>query len=165
MIQTRIAYPEDINMVSTVLATSWKTVYRGIVNDDYLNSIQNNHWVDYHITGIGNRTIFSMILESNKSIIGAAIIGKGKTDIEANLISFYLLPDKIGRGYGYAFYSGIEQELKYRGFSKCVLDVLEHNTRAKRFYKSHGFVDINKRITDDLGGYTYNCKVFEKIIP
>jgi len=164
MIQTRIAYPEDINMVSAVLAASWKTAYRGIVNDDYLNSIQDNHWVAFLITGIGNGTIFSMILESNKNIIGAAIIGKGETDIEANLISFYLLPDKIGRGYGHTFYSGIEKELKNRGFSKCVLDVLEHNARANRFYNSHGFVDINKRITADLGGYTYTCKVFEKRI-
>lgn len=160
----RIANLEDINRISCVLAASWKTAYRGIVNDDYLDSLKNDHWVEFLTSGLGNSKVSSMIIENSQEIIGAAIMGKTEKDGEVCLISFYLLPDRIGQGFGHTFYTKLENELINQGFTNCVLDVLENNNIAINFYKAHGFVDTNTETTAVLGKQSYVCKILEKRI-
>ena len=162
MIQVRGGTLEDVNIISYVLASSWKVAYRGIVHDEYLDLLKDNHWVDYLNYGMKNQAIFTMVLEKEGKLIGAAILNTEAK--EAYLISFYLLPEEIGHGYGQLFYSGIEKELVCRGFRKCTLDVLQDNYRAIRFYEKHGFFDTNKKIHTKLGECGYTCKVYEKDI-
>lgn len=158
--QVRIAQDKDINQISSVLATSWKTAYRGLVNDDYLDSLQSDHWLYFLASGLHDGTLFAMVVEDNQKIFGAAILS-WEADGAANLLSFYLLPEYIGQGYGHVFFHGIEEELKQRNVCKCRLDVLEHNKRAIRFYVSHGFKDTGKRKVSTLGVCEYICEVFE----
>ena len=40
-----------------------------------------------------------------------------------------LISDRIERGCGHVFYATVETELKSRGYSKCLLDVLESNEK------------------------------------
>lgn len=164
MLRIKIADMKDISKISSVLAASWKTAYRGIVDDDYLDSLKSDHWVDFLVSGLKDKRIFSMIMENNQETIGAAILSKTEEERVACLMSFYLVPDKIGRGFGHDFYIWIEAELKNRGFSKCALDVLEKNKRAIRFYESHGFVDTKREIKATLGEHDYTCRVFEKTL-
>lgn len=158
----RIAEYEDIATISNVLAASWKSAYRGIVTDDYLNLLPNNHWVEFLTTGLDNGNIFAMVLANDHHMIGTAIIGQEQHKNTASLISFYLLPDKIGQGFGHAFYECVEDEMKRKGFAKCVLDVLEKNMRAKHFYETHGFTKTNKTVKTTLGNGEYLCEVYEK---
>ncbi len=163
MRRIRTAGFDDINNISKVLAASWKTAYRGIVNDDYLDSLTDEHWIEFLNSGMNNNSVFAMVIEE-QDIIGAAILGKTEAEHEINLISIYLLPDKIGQGFGHAFYNGIEAELQAKGFSEIVLDVLENNKRAIRFYESHGFVTTNSEALATLGNHEYVCKLYKKHI-
>ena len=160
MVNIRTSVLEDISTISGVLASSWKSAYRGIVHDEYLDSLSDNHWIDFLNTGMNNETVFSMVLEQGKSMIGAAILSEERKEV--HLISFYLIPEKIGHGFGHLFYNGVETELKRRGFAKCVLGVLQDNHRAIRFYETHGFFDTNRRIIAKLGECEYACKIYEK---
>ena len=76
-------------------------------------------------------------IENNQEIIGTAVLCKTEHEGEANLISFYLLPDRIGQGFGHMFYNAIEADLKNRGFQNCVIDVLKNNKRAIHFYEAY----------------------------
>ena len=68
MINARIAKTEDIEKISHLLATSWKTAYRGIVDDDYLDSLSYDHWVNFLTTALNGEAIFAMALyEMNMS--------------------------------------------------------------------------------------------------
>jgi len=162
MVTIRNAALKDINRISYTLAASWKVLYRGIIHDEYLDSLNDNHWVDFLTMGIKNKTIFVMVLEEKKSIIGAAILSEIEKEGKVQLISFYLLPEKTKCGFGHIFYTDIEAKIKTMGFTKCVLDVLEHNYQAISFYKAHGFIDTNERICTKLGECKYTCKVYEK---
>jgi len=164
MINARIAKTEDIEKISHLLATSWKTAYRGIVDDDYLDSLSYDHWVNFLTTALNGEAIFAMALYENQEIVGASILGKSEKENEVHMISLYLLPDKIGKGYGHIFYSEIENEIRNRGFTKCVLDVLENNKRAIRFYESHVFTEASVGTTATLGEQIYKCKVFQKVL-
>lgn len=64
--------------------------------------------------------IFAMVLEQEEKIIGSAILSEDESKM--NLISFYLMPEKIGYGFGHLFWTAIETELKRRGFTKCILE-------------------------------------------
>ena len=163
MIKTRIATTEDIEKISHVLAAIWKSAYRGIVDDNYLDSLRYDHWVDFLTAALNGDVIFVMVLEENQEIIGASIIGKSEKENEAHIRSLYLLPDKIGRGYGHAFYSEIEKEIIDRGFSKCLIDVLSNNKRAIGFYEAHGFADTSVEAETTLGNRSYTYKVFERV--
>lgn len=164
MANTRIARQSDAGTISGILAASWKSAYRGIVDDDCLDSLRTDHWTDFVTAGIEKGDIFSMLLETGGELIGAAIIGKAEKDDAAHLISFYLLPDKIGQGFGHTFYCSLEAELKKRGFAACCLDVLENNDRAVRFYEAHGFIYTGERVAVGLGAHEYTCRVYEKAI-
>ncbi len=164
MTHTRVSTNDDVETISFVLASSWKTAYRGIVHDDYLDSLQDSRWVEFLRTGIDNGYVFSLVIENNQEIIGAAILCKTEKPNEANLISFYLLPEKIGQGLGHKFYVAIEAELRNRGFLNCTLDVLESNSRAIRFYEAHGFESTGNTVIATLGEKNYTCAVFEKTI-
>jgi len=161
---TRISKTEDVVNISRVLALSWKTAYRGIVHDEYLDSLEYDHWVEFLTTGLGNGSIFSMVIEDEYEIIGAAVLCKTEKENEANLKAFYLLPDKIGRGFGHTFLCSIESELRKMGFRNYIIDVLGNNSRAIRFYDAHGFTDTGKNINTTLGERHYTCKSFEKAL-
>jgi ribosomal protein S18 acetylase RimI-like enzyme len=160
----RIAQIDDIEKISLVHAASWKTAYRGIVGDDYLDSLKDDHWVSFLTTALGSGDIFAMVLQDDKEIIGASVLGRPENAGEIHMISFYLLPDKIGRGLGHKFFSGIEKEIRNRGYTKCIVDVLENNERAIKFYKAHGFSDMRADAETTLGKRNYTYKVFEKTL-
>ena len=158
----RTAGIEDAERISHVLASSWKTAYRGIVHDDYLDALKADHWITFLTTGLNSGSIFSMVIENDQEMIGAAILSRTEKEREVNLISFYLLPYKIGQGFGHTFYSSIETELRARGFLTCVVDVLETNARAIRFYETYGFTTTGEDLNVDLGERNYVCKVLAK---
>lgn len=162
MTRIRSACADDIEEISCVLAKSWKTAYRGIVDDAYLDTLPLDHWVDFLASGLSKGSIIVSVMDNGHQIVGAAIISKTGNAGECCLISFYLLPDKIGQGLGHTFYNEIEAELINCGYSSCVLDVLENNTRAIRFYKAHGFHETGKEQPAILGDKQYTCKVLEK---
>ena len=162
MLNVRNAGLDDVSAICNVLASSWKAAYRGIVHDAYLDSLSSSHWTDFLIDGIKNRTISVRVLEDEGSVIGSAVLCEEEKDV--HLVSFYLLPDKTGSGLGSFFYNEVEKELRRKGFTKCVLDVLQDNCRAVRFYLSRGFCDTNKQISAKLGETEYVCSVFEKML-
>jgi len=164
LISVRMAQAEDINRISLVLATSWKAAYRGIVDDDYLDSLKDDHWVDFLTARLSGSAIFSMVLQEKQEIVGASILGKSEKENDVHMISLYLLPDKIGQGFGHAFYSEIEKEMRSKDFSKCLIDVLENNERAIKFYKAHGFTDTRMEAKTTLGKRDYPYKIFEKAL-
>lgn len=162
MISTRLAQLEDVSQISLVLAESWKSAYRGIVDNDYLDSLKTTHWGEFLTNGLSGDAVFSMVLLENQSIIGATILSKSEKQGEVHMVSLYLLPDKIGKGYGHKFYCEIENEMKSRGYARCVLDVLRNNKRAIRFYKAHGFIDSGVEKSTVLSNQEYPYGVFTK---
>ena len=46
MITTRLAAIDDANAIARVQAEGWRSAYRGIVPDDYLDSIDIDSWAD-----------------------------------------------------------------------------------------------------------------------
>ena len=57
----------------------------------------------------------------------------------AELVALYLLPDRVGRGFGRWATRRALDDLEKRGFVEVVLWVAAENARAVRFYAAAGF--------------------------
>lgn len=158
----RLGTEKDIGAISETIAESWKSSYRGIIDDGFLDELSDDAWVLMLSEGMKNDSLYTMLLEERGKTIGASILKRTEAPDKIELTSFYLLPDKIGKGYGRAFYSAIESEVKKRGYKACVLDVLEDNKRAIRFYLEQGFENERKTLKALLGDKEYCCKIMTK---
>lgn len=164
MKKIRNAGSRDICRISRLLAESWRTAYRGIIADDYLDALPDHHWVDFLTSGLAGKELIVLILEVHQELAGAAIVSGVNPAGKCCLMSFYLAPGQIGQGLGHWFYQELEAELRLSNYTLCTLDVLEQNTRAIRFYQDHGFTDTGSEVSAVLGKQTCRCRVFEKAL-
>lgn len=137
--------------ISKIYESSWKFAYRDIIPQDYLDSIPAGRWADrIHSTGRSN-----LVLIENGMMIGTASFGKSrweKYNDYGEIISVYLLPDFIGKGYGRLLIHKCVEELKQCGYHKVLLWVLAENSRARIFYEKTGFIDSGVFMDADIGG-------------
>ena len=68
------------------------------------------------------------------------------------MITIYVLPDYMGKGYGRRLMDAVMSELKKQGYKEVFLWVLEDNSRARRFYESLGYKCMDEYIDDNIGG-------------
>lgn len=137
--------------ISKIYESSWKFAYRDMIPQNYLDSIPAGRWADrIHSTGQSN-----LVLIENGMMIGTASFGKSrwKKYIDyGEIISIYLLPDFIGKGYGRLLIHKCVEELNQCGYHKVLLWVLAENGRARKFYEKTGFIDSGVFMDADIGG-------------
>ncbi|MBR4579967.1 MAG: GNAT family N-acetyltransferase [Lachnospiraceae bacterium] len=158
---------DDKNAISRIYEESWKTAYKGIVPQDYLDSIPEGRWVN-NLEKPGWNTLVCL---ENGSYIGTSSFCKSRFKEypeEGEIISIYFLPEYWGKGYGRKLFEAVLNELKKQGFKTVYLWVLEDNKRARRFYESLGLKCTTDYRIDNIAGrnlkevrYTF---VFEEIL-
>ena len=63
-----------------------------------------------------------------------------------------MLPDYIGKGYGYELLNWATKELIKQGYIQILLWVLDDNHLANEFYEKNGFIEIDNYLDDNIGG-------------
>ena len=153
---------DDLFEISNIYENSWKFAYRGIVPQNYLDSIPKGRWANR----INREGMNNLVLIENGVIIGTASFCESRWKQYADygeIVSIYFLPDYMGKGYGNYLLKKCVDELKFLGYDKILLWVLEDNLRARRFYEKNGFICSDEYIDDNIGGkdlrevmYTYH---------
>lgn len=150
--EIRYIMPADNRIaISNVYEQSWKYAYRDIIPQDYLNSIPEGQWT----STLDNQDRNTLICIDNDKIIGTSSFGKPRFEQFQNygeIISIYLLPDYIGKGYGKILMKAVLSELKKQGYENIFLWVLEENKRARNFYEQYGFLATDDFLNDNIGG-------------
>jgi len=138
-------------VISKIYEESWKCAYKGIIPQDYLDSISEGYWalkLDKH----GWNTL---VCVNNGRIVGTSSFYKSRFEQFhdwGEVISIYLLPDYMGKGYGRILMESAISELKKRGYEDIFLWVLEENIRARHFYEHFGFSLTDDFLDDNIGG-------------
>lgn len=139
--------------VSRVYEESWKFAYQGIVPQSYLDSIPAGFWA----SGLEQAGRHTLVLTEAGEPVGTASFGPSRwPDFPdfGEIVSLYLLPEYMGKGYGGPLLEAAAQALADRGFREILLWVLEENHRARRFYEKAGFRFDGARMEQDIGGKT-----------
>lgn len=153
---------DDKLSISKIYAESWKYAYRGMIPQDYLDSISEGQWVSY----LSNPDRKTLLCLENDIMIGTSSFSNSRSEqFEGwgEIISIYLLPEYIGKGYGKQLIEFAVLELKKLGYDNIFLWVLEENSKARRFYEKAGFISTDDYINARVGGkevkeirYIYN---------
>lgn len=142
---------DDRNKLSNIYEESWKHAYRGIIPQDYLNAIPKGQWnKNFDITGWN-----TVVLIKDGAYIGTSSFCKSrfeKYSDSGEVISIYLLPEYMGKGYGNKLLNFVMNEIIEQGFKEVFLWVLEDNHIARRFYENYGFEFDGDYIDDNIGG-------------
>ena len=142
---------DDRLAVSRIYEESWKAAYRGIVPQAYLEGIPSGLWAA-NLDGEGR---WSLVLEAEGTLIGTASIGPSRwpdwPDF-GEIVSLYLLPAYMGRGYGRPLLEAAAKTLAQQGFEEALLWVLEENRRARHFYEKAAFRFTGDTMENEIGG-------------
>lgn len=158
-----ITLTDDKMAVSKVYEESWKCAYKGIISQEYLDSIPEGRWS----SNLDNPNRGTLICIDNDRIVGTSSFCRSRFEQFGDwgeVISIYLLPDYMGKGYGKMLMKSTLAELKMQGYEHIFLWVLEENIRARHFYEQLGFKPTDDFLEDNIGGkelreVRYVCKV------
>lgn len=151
----RFSEDDDIDNVSRVFALSWKTAYKGIVPQDYLNNIPENRWSKLLINELSNLWLIS----EGDQIVGASTYAPARDEKYqgwGEIISIYLIPSLYHKGCGTELLKASMRELFMMGYDKIYLWVLEDNYSARKFYEKNGFHFNGDVLPAIIGGKTLN---------
>lgn len=142
---------DDPLALSLVYEESWKHAYKGIIPQDYLDSIPRGRWAG-SLTEAGRHTL---VVTEGERIVGTSCCCRSRLP-EMNdwgeIISIYLLPEYMGKGYGRALMTAAINMLGEMGFENIFLWVLEENHNARGFYEKMGFKPSGRFLDDNIGG-------------
>lgn len=137
--------------VSRIYEESWKAAYQGVVPQAYLDGIPAGLWA----ANLDQEERWSLVLEESGQLIGTSSVGPSRwrdyPDF-GEVVSLYLLPEYMGRGYGGPLLEAAVKALAGQGFRDVLLWVLEDNRRARRFYEKHEFRPAGDVMEQEIGG-------------
>ncbi|MCM3005142.1 GNAT family N-acetyltransferase [Priestia koreensis] len=136
----RRAIPEDAASIARVHVDSWRTTYKGIVSEDYLNKLSYRKRQEMWEGAIPKGHVF--VAESpDGQVVGFASGGKERTDkfplYDGELYALYILEDYQGSGTGKKLVQQLAGDLKKGGLHAMLTWVVENN-RARYFYEALG---------------------------
>lgn len=137
------AAENDCDIIAQILVASWRFAYKGIMPDNVLDNLlveQRSKGWQNHLKNGGE----AYLLTANESAFGLVEVCPFRDKIEGfdsygEIPVIYLMPDKIGQGFGRVLMEFALDLLAKRGFSQVGIWVLEKNKRAINFYEDNGF--------------------------
>lgn len=152
--EIRQLLPEDDRLaVSRIYAESWRYAYRGIVPQAFLDGLSEDNCGK----SIDMEGRYNLVAVADGKLIGTSSYCKSRFPEYADfgeIISIYLLPEYMGKGYGKKLLAAAVEKLSEMGFRRVFLWVLEENHNARAFYERCGFSPSGERMTSDIGGKT-----------
>ena len=106
----KIKKSDDINAIGKIYEKSWKFAYNWIIPKDYFDSVSGDKWLPH----FENKSMNSLVLIENNQFIGTSSYCKSRSK-EFNdfgeIVSIYLLPEHMGKGYGKLLFEATLNEL------------------------------------------------------
>lgn len=136
---------EDSAGIGRVHAATWLTTYRGIVPDEYLDSIQMDAWQTRWTSQLRSPApdVFGHVAENEEiSEIAGFVHGGASRSPElpyrGELYAIYILKEYQQQGLGRRLTQALVRDLLNADMSDMFLWVLEANHASRRFYEALG---------------------------
>lgn len=133
---------EDLWSVSSIVVEGWKSAYRGIIDDEFLDSLKvednyNKRLKDYQENGF-------IVAEIDNEVVGFCrytinnLFSQDVKDIDCELCAIYVKPDLKRQGIGKALFNYVIQEQKKNNNKNMILWCLKENYNSRKFYEKMG---------------------------
>jgi ribosomal protein S18 acetylase RimI-like enzyme len=146
----RQAKREDSAAIARVHVASWRTTYPGLLPDDFLASLSEEHYTERwtRVIGEGSSRVFvvkeqrrGLPRRSSEGIVGFASCGReraGESSFAGELYAIYVLDGAQRKGHGRELVRAAAGALKQMKFTDMIVWVLRDNAPARRFYERLG---------------------------
>lgn len=133
---------KDISSVVDIQIKGWKVAYKGIIDDNTLNTMNRDERIakikkDYKENGV-------IVAESNNEVVGfCRYVDSNKftqdmSEIDCELLALYVKPELKYNGIGTKLFRYVIGEFKNKNKTKMILWCLKDNEPSKKFYKKMG---------------------------
>jgi len=148
---------DDADNVAALHATSWRSAYRGMLTDDFLDNqvVADRHavWRE-RFQGTATAPAFGIVAEdATGRLIGFSYVLLHHDPIWGSLIdNLHVLPEHKGGGIGRRLLQAVARQLGPEHTQPCFLWVLDANEPAKRFYARMGAEFAEQAMAPPFGG-------------
>lgn len=140
-LQFALAQPCDLEDMVRIHCEAWKSAYRGIISDDFIQRKNRSRYEKWRgILSVENRKHY--IIRRNGIAVGMISMDLPREVAEPEtyeIFGLYILPEYERMGYGTAAFRFAENRIRETGYRKISLWVLEPNLPARKFYEKLGF--------------------------
>lgn len=166
----RKANISDATGIAKVHVDSWRTTYKGIIPQSFLDGLSYAQRTKLWENNISDKTNTIFVAENEGEIIGFATGGTRNTNKEAgasDLTSIYLLEEWQGKSVGKKLLNQIMSTFLEQGYQKIYVDVLADN-KTRLFYQYYG-AEYVKTVQLNIAGKTIDEEIYvwnnvEKVI-
>jgi ribosomal protein S18 acetylase RimI-like enzyme len=137
----RPALPVDAAEIARVHVDSWRTSYRGLLADDFLESLSEAGYTERWRRVIGDGMSRVFVVEEPEGIVGFASGGReraGESGFEGELYAIYIVAGSQRLGHGRELVRAMAAALRDIGLSDMIVWVLRDNVPAREFYERLG---------------------------
>jgi GNAT superfamily N-acetyltransferase len=140
----------DAAAIARVHVASWRSTYRGILPDDFLESLSEARYEERwkrSLTDHGTRVYVS---KDKGEVVAFASGGReraGEQGYSGELYAIYVLDEARGRGHGRGLVRAVATGLGELGLADMIVWVLRDNAPARRFYERLGGVYVRSQPT------------------
>lgn len=155
----RHANEQDAAGIANVHVNSWKTTYKGIVEDRFLENLSAADRIEGWRRKLANMPEdeqLQVIADEDGKVYGFMSYGmerEQKISDEGELYAIYLLKEIQGMGWGRELFARLKEFLQKNGYRSLLVWVLEGNS-AEHFYKHMGGQE-RRRKEIVIGGKTH----------
>lgn len=156
-IVVRIITEEDIPAVVDIQVEGWKTAYKGIIDDAFLNLMDKQARIEQRKKDYKDGPFIVAVVDNE--VVGFCryyydVLSDDGQDCDSELMALYVKPELKKQGIGKTMFNYAINDLRNRGKSKMVLWCLKDNYPSRVFYEKMGGQVIGEHGIE-LGGKVY----------
>ena len=143
----REATPEDARAIAGVHVASWRTTYRGLLRDAYLDGLDVEDHAGRWRRLLGSGAGDTFVALEGSDVVGFASCGRERDQdpiYQGELYAIYLLEDRQRRGLGRRLVSSVARRLLELEYRSMLVWVLAANP-ARAFYEAIGGALVRSR--------------------
>lgn len=162
----RNATIDDIEKIADIKIEGWQTAYRGIIDDDFLDSMDREKEIEKRRNNIENG-VSIVVAELNNEIVGFCLYRnynnypeKFKKEADCEISSLYVTSKLKRNGIGRKLMQYVIELLKKEGKTKMILGCLKENYPSRAFYEKMGgkIMDYDEI---EFGDKKYGLAIYE----
>ncbi|MBE5812479.1 MAG: GNAT family N-acetyltransferase [Clostridiales bacterium] len=147
----------DIPVVVDIQVDGWRTAYKGIIDESFLNSMNKEERIEQRKSDYKKGNF--IVAESDNEVIGfcryhrVAISPDGE-NFDCELMALYVKPELKQQGIGKAMFNYVVNDLTSKGKNKMILWCLKDNYPSRKFYEKMGGKVVGEHEIE-IGGKAY----------
>jgi GNAT superfamily N-acetyltransferase len=138
----------DAAAIARVHVATWRSTYRGLIPDDFLESLSEARYEERWQRSLADEGMRVYVAEDQREIVAFASGGReraGEQDYKGELYAIYVLEEAQGRGHGRGLVRAVTGGLDELGLADMIVWVLRDNRRGRRFYERLGGVYVRSQ--------------------